>query len=111
MFLLLLRIEYLTLSQKSQKADYYAEIKHTKDKYCTTPDYNNFTNNILDVKITAKRLVNEHVLNEKIKTLATKEEQKKGKKRNKTKQTGKKKTAKVESKPEQDQTVKLHTSD
>ena len=50
-------------------------------------------------------------MNEKIKTLATKEEQKKGKKRNKTKQTGKKKTAKVESKPEQDQTVNLRTSD
>ena len=112
MFLLLLRIEYLPLSQKSQKADYYAEIKHIKDKYCTTPEYNNFTNNVLDVKITAKRLVHESGLNEKIKTLATKEETKKGKKQSKTKQTKEKnKTAKVESKPEQDQTVKLQTSD
>ena len=110
MFLLLLRIEYLTLSQKSQKADYYAEIKHIKDKYCTTPEYNNFTNNILDVKITAKKLVHESGLNEKIKTLAKKK--KKDKKQSKTKQTKEKnKTAKVESKPEQDQTVKLQTSD
>ena len=36
-----------------------------------------FTNNILDAKITAKRLVSESGLNKKIKTLATKGEIKK----------------------------------
>ena len=40
-------------------------------------DYNKFTNNILDTKITAKNLFNECGLNEKIKTLTTKEEIKK----------------------------------
>ena len=37
-------------------------------------DYNKFTSNTLDAKIAQKRLVNEYYLNEKIKTLATKEE-------------------------------------
>ena len=40
-------------------------------------DYNKFTNNILDTKLTAKNLFNECGLNEKIKTLTTKEEIKK----------------------------------
>ena len=40
----------------------------------TTSDYSKFTNNILDVKITAKNLVNESGLNGIIKTLASKEE-------------------------------------
>ena len=60
-----------------KKADYDAEIKDIKDKYFTTSDYNKFTNNILDAKITAKRLVNESGWNEKIKALVTKEEIKK----------------------------------
>ena len=37
-------------------------------------DYNKFTSNTLDAKIAQKRLVNEYYLNEKIKTLAIKEE-------------------------------------
>ena len=52
-----------------KKAFYDAEVKDIKDEYFTTSDYNNFTNNILDEKITAKKLVNESVSNEKIKTL------------------------------------------
>ena len=43
-----------------------------ENKYLTTSDYNKFTNNILDTKITQKNLFNESDLNEKIKTLATK---------------------------------------
>ena len=57
-----------------KKADYDAEIKDIKNKYFTTSDHNNFTNNIFDKKITAKKLVNESGLNVKIETLATKEE-------------------------------------
>ena len=49
----------------SEKAGYDAEIKDIKNKYFTTYDYNKFTNNILDAKITAKALVNESGLNEK----------------------------------------------
>ena len=48
-----------------------------KNKYFTTSDYNKFTSNIRDAKITQKRLINVYDLNEKIKTLATKEERKK----------------------------------
>ena len=40
-----------------KKADYDAEIKNIKDKYFTAPDYKKFTNNILDAKITTKKLV------------------------------------------------------
>ena len=47
-----------------KKADYDAEIKYIKDKYFATSDYNKFTNNIFDEKITEKRLVNESGLNE-----------------------------------------------
>ena len=51
-----------------------------KDKHFTTSDYNKFTNNMLDAKIMAKKLVNESGLKEKMKTLATKEEIKKSNK-------------------------------
>ena len=60
-----------------KKADYDAEIKDIKDQYFTTSNRNKFTNNILDEKITAKNLVNESVLNEKIKTLTKKRRNKK----------------------------------
>ena len=56
------------------KKDYDAEIKYIKDKYFTIFDYNRFTNNILDAKITAKKLVDESGLNKKINTLAVKKE-------------------------------------
>ena len=45
-----------------------------ENKYFTTFDYNKFTSNTLDATITQKKLVNESDLNEKRKTLATKEE-------------------------------------
>ena len=61
------------ISDLIKKADIDAEIKDMKGKYLTKSDYNQFTNNILDQKITAIMLGNESGLNEK-KTLATKEE-------------------------------------
>ena len=67
-------------------------------KYLTSSDYNKFTSNALDAKITQKKLVNESYLNEKIKTLETKEELK-------TLAT------KAELKAEQDKIVKLQTYD
>ena len=67
-------------------------------KYFTTFDFNKFTNNILDSKITEQKLVNKSGLNEKIKTLATKEEIK-------TLAT------KTELKAEQDKLVKLRKYD
>ena len=81
-----------------KKAYYDAEIKDIKDKYFTTSDYNKFTNNILDAKITAKKLVNESGLNVKIKTLATKEEMKKL-------------ATKAKLKAERDEIIKLQTYD
>ena len=68
--LMLLKIECLTLV--IQEID--PEVKDIKDKYFTTSDFNKFTNNLFDAKTTAKKLVNESGLNEKIKTLATNNE-------------------------------------
>ena len=65
------------VSDLVKKTNYNAEIRDIKEKYFTTSDYNKFTNNILDEKITSKKLVNKSTLNEKIKTLTTKEEMKK----------------------------------
>ena len=62
--LMLLKIECLTLV--IQEID--PEVKDIKDKYFTTSDFNKFTNNLIDAKTTAKKLVNESGLNEKIKT-------------------------------------------
>ena len=74
------------------------KLKDIKNKYFTTSDYNKFTSNIRDAKITWKnKLVNEFGLNEKIKTLATEEI--------KTLAT------KAELKAEQDKIVKLQTYD
>ena len=47
------------VSDLVKKADYDAKIKDIKDKYLTTSDYNK----ILDLKIKAKRLVDESGLN------------------------------------------------
>ena len=55
-------------------SDFDAEIKDIKKKYFIASDYNKFMNNILDAKITAKKLVNKSGLNEKINTLAKREE-------------------------------------
>ena len=46
----------------------------------TTSDYNKFTNDILDAKITAKKLVNESGLDEKVKNQQQKKKLKKKKK-------------------------------
>ena len=75
-----------------KKSDYDAELK---DKHFITSGYNKFANNILDEKITLKTIVNESVLNEKIKTT--------------TKKKTKKLAAKEELKPEQDKLVNLQT--
>ena len=91
-------MKYSILVIQSEKTDYDAEIKDLRNKYFTTSHYNKFTNNILDRKITGKKLVNEFGLNEKIKTLATK----KG---------IKKLVTKTESKAEQDEIVKLKKHD
>ena len=42
-------------------------------KYFTFSDYNKSANNIFDIKITKIKLINQSDLNEKIKTLASKE--------------------------------------
>ena len=39
-----------------KKSDDDVEVKDTKNKYFTASDYNKFTNNILDAKITAKKV-------------------------------------------------------
>ena len=73
-------------------------MKDIKKKYFTASDYKKFMNNILDAKITWKKLVNESGLNGKIKTLAKREEIKLL-------------ATKVELKAEQDKIVKLETYD
>ena len=73
-------------------------LKDIKNKYFTISDYNKFTKNILDAKITVKKLVNESGLNGKIKTLATKKDIKKS-------------ATKAKLKAEQDKVVKLQTYD
>ena len=45
------------------------------EKDLPTSDYNKFTGNTVDAKITQKKLINEYNLNEKIKTLTTKKKQ------------------------------------
>ena len=66
------------VSGLGKKTDYDAEIRDIKDKYFTTSDYEKFTNNMPDVSITAKKLVNESGLSEKKKKAsATKEKIKK----------------------------------
>ena len=75
----------LVIQSKKKKKNYDAEIKYIKDKYFTTFDYNNFMNNILDEKITTKKVVNESILNGKITT------------------------TKAELKAEQDEIVKIET--
>ena len=62
------------VSSLVKKIDYDAKISNNESKYITTVDYNTFASNTLDAKIKQKRLVNEFDLNEKTKTLATKEE-------------------------------------
>ena len=65
------------VSGLGKKTDYDAEIRDIKDKCFTTSDYEKFTNNILDVSITAKKLVNESGLNEKKKSISDKRKNKK----------------------------------
>ena len=58
------------------KADYDTRISEMKKKYFTASDYNNFTSNTLDTKIAEKNQLTESGLNEKTKSLATKEKMK-----------------------------------
>ena len=62
------------VSYRVKKADYDAKTSEVENKHFTTSGYNKFTSNILDTRITQKKLVNESGLNEKMKILATKEE-------------------------------------
>ena len=55
------------VSDLDKKVDYDTEISEMGKKYVTTSDYNKFTSNILDAKITHKKLVNKSGLDEKIK--------------------------------------------
>ena len=98
-----MKIKYL----KVKKADYDAKISETEKEYFTTSDYNKFTSNTLDAKITQKKLINEYDLNEKLKSLATKEEIK----TLATKEEIKTLATKAELKVEQDKIVKLQTYD
>ena len=61
----------------AKKANYDGKISEMEDKCFSTSEYNKFTNNILDTKVTQKKLINESDLNKKIITFATKEEIKK----------------------------------
>ena len=56
------------VSDLVKKADYEEEIKCIKNKCFIRSDYNKFTNNIFDEKITVKKLVNESELNENVNT-------------------------------------------
>ena len=78
-----------------RRGDYDAEIKDIKNKCFTTSDYNKFTNNILDEKITRKKFVNESVLNEK--------------KKKKREEIKKKMATEADLKAEQDKIVKFPT--
>ena len=53
-----LRIKFLELVVKPKKTDYEAKIKYIEGKYFTTVGYNNFSSDILGVKIKEKELVN-----------------------------------------------------
>ena len=64
----------LNVSDLVKNADYDAKISEMEKKYFTTSEYNKFTSNTFDAKLTQKKLVNEYNLNEKITTLAAKEE-------------------------------------
>ena len=52
-------------------------LKYQTSRHLTTSNYNKFTKEILETNIWKDKLFNESGLNEKIKTLATKEEIKK----------------------------------
>ena len=86
------------VSDLVKKSDYDDYESDYESNYFTTTDYNNFASNTLDAKITQKKLVNESDIDEKIKTLASKEE---------TKAL----VTKAELKAEQDKIVKLQTYD
>ena len=62
------------VSNLVKKAYYDEKLSKLENTYFTISDYNNFTSNIPDVKITRKRLINEKKLNKKIKVLAAKVE-------------------------------------
>ena len=90
-------MEYLTLMIKTKKADYNAKLSETKKNILLLLN-NKFTNNILDAKITEKKLANESGSDDNMKTPATK---------------GEVNTLviKAELKADQDKIVKLETHD
>ena len=59
---------------QSKKQIILQKLKGITNKYFTISIFNKFTENIHDTKITAKYLLNDSGLNEKIKTLAAKGE-------------------------------------
>ena len=59
LLLMLLKIRYPTVVIQLKKTNYHVKIKDIGSKYFTAPEYIKFTNNILDTKITKKKLVNE----------------------------------------------------
>ena len=64
------------LALQLNKADYDTRISEIKKIYFTASDYNNFTSNTLDTKIAEKNWLTESGLNEKTKSLATKQKMK-----------------------------------
>ena len=61
------------LVTQSKKQTLMQNYQKWEKKYFTFSDYNKSANNIFDTKITKIKLVNQSDLNEKIKTLASKE--------------------------------------
>ena len=83
LLLTLLRTGYLTLGSSQKKADYDRKILDIEKKYFTASDYNKFKNDMINVKIKQKELVNKYDifkfvnnsdLDNKVATLATKVE-------------------------------------
>ena len=65
--------KYLMLVTQSKKQILMQNYQKWGKKYFTFSDYNKSANNIFDTKTTKIKLVNQSDLNEKIKTLASKE--------------------------------------
>ena len=65
--------KYLMLVTLSKKQILMQNYQKWGKKYFTFSDYNKSASNIFDTKTTKIKLVNQSVLNEKIKTLASKE--------------------------------------
>ena len=62
------------VSDLVKKLNYDEKASEIQKKYFTTSDYNKFTSSNLEAKIRQKNVTNKFDLNQKIKTLATKED-------------------------------------